>query len=113
MRHDASHGNHGCFRRRGEERPMSCRLRREAPAAGERRLRRGPGPAANDPLAGIACEGWLMSVRAMFEPNSPDEPYVFETGFAHDADLVGAFEAPSLSAGLAGTGPRGGGGWGP
>jgi len=39
----------------------------------------------------------------LFFSNSPDEPYVFETGFAHDADLVGAFEAPSLSAALAGT----------
>ena len=44
-----------------------------------------------------------MSVRAMFEPNAPAEPYVFDTGFAHDADMVGAFEAPSLSAALAGT----------
>jgi hypothetical protein len=54
-------------------------------------------------LQALHAEGWLMFVRAMFEPNSPDEPYVFETGFAHDADLVGAFEAPSLSAALAGT----------
>ena len=44
-----------------------------------------------------------MSVRAMFEPNAQAEPYVFDTGFAHDADMVGAFEAPSLSAALAGT----------
>jgi hypothetical protein len=44
-----------------------------------------------------------MSVRAMFEPNARAEPTVFDTGFAHDADLVGAFEAPSLSAALAGT----------
>ena len=44
-----------------------------------------------------------MSVRAMFEPNAPAEPYAFDTGFAHDADMVGAFEAPSISAALAGT----------
>ena len=44
-----------------------------------------------------------MSVRTMFEPNAWCEPYVFDTGFAHDADMVGAFEAPSLSAALAGT----------
>jgi hypothetical protein len=51
----------------------------------------------------LQAERWLMSVRAMFEPNAPAEPFVFETGFAHDADMVGAFEAPSLSAALAGT----------
>ncbi|HEY5207325.1 MAG TPA: hypothetical protein VIJ63_22405, partial [Roseiarcus sp.] len=51
----------------------------------------------------LQAEGWLTSVRAMFEPHAPAEPYVFDTGFAHDADMVGAFEAPSLSAALAGT----------
>ena len=56
-----------------------------------------------DLLRALQAEGWLMSVRAMFEPNASVEPYVFDTGFAHDADMVGAFEAPSLSAALAGT----------
>jgi hypothetical protein len=56
-----------------------------------------------DLLRTLQAEGWLMSVRAMFELNAPAESYVFETGFAHDADMVGAFEAPSLSAALAGT----------
>src|ERR1700722_1102987 len=54
-------------------------------------------------LQALQAEGWLMSARAMFEPNARAEPTVFDTGFAHDADLVGAFEAPSLSAALAGT----------
>ncbi|HEY6733896.1 MAG TPA: hypothetical protein VI256_08870, partial [Roseiarcus sp.] len=56
-----------------------------------------------DLLRALQAEGWLMSVRAMFEPNASSEPYVFDTGFAHDADMVGAFEAPSLSAARAGT----------
>ncbi len=54
-------------------------------------------------LQTLQVEGWLMSVRAMFEPDAPGEPYVFDTGFAHDVDMVGAFEAPSLSSALAGT----------
>jgi hypothetical protein len=54
-------------------------------------------------LQTLQAEGWLMSVRAMFEPEASAEPSVFDTGFAHDADVVGAFEAPSLSAALAGT----------
>jgi hypothetical protein len=56
-----------------------------------------------DLLRALPAEGWLMSVRAMFEPNASSEPYVFDTGFAHDVDIVGAFEAPSLSAALVGT----------
>jgi hypothetical protein len=54
-------------------------------------------------LGALQAEGWTMSARAMFEPNAPKEPYVFDSGFAHDANMVGAFEAPSLSAALAGT----------
>jgi hypothetical protein len=55
-----------------------------------------------DILQTLQAEGWLMSVRAMFDrPDGSVE--AFDTGFAHDADMVGAFEAPSLSAGLAGT----------
>jgi hypothetical protein len=57
----------------------------------------------NSLLRTLQGEGWLMSVRAMFEPNSKGEPYVFDTGFVHDTDMVGAFEAPSISAALVGT----------
>jgi hypothetical protein len=56
-----------------------------------------------DLLQTLKTEGWITSIRAMFEPNAATEPCVFDTGFAHDADMVGAFEAPSLSAALAGT----------
>ena len=55
-----------------------------------------------DLLRALQGEGWLMSVRAMFEPNANAEPSAFDCGFAHDADMMGAFEAPSLSAALAG-----------
>jgi hypothetical protein len=34
---------------------------------------------------------------------SADGAWVYATGFAHDADIVGAFEAPSVGAALAGT----------
>src|SRR5579863_75890 len=56
-----------------------------------------------DLLQTLKAEGWLMSVRAMFEPNAAAEASAFDCGFAHDADMIGAFEAPSLSAALAGT----------
>jgi hypothetical protein len=55
-----------------------------------------------DLLRALQGEGWLMSVRAMFEPNAAAEAFAFDCGFAHDADMMGAFEAPSLSAALAG-----------
>jgi hypothetical protein len=54
-------------------------------------------------LRTLQAEGWLMSVRAMFDPETRTEPSAFDAGFAHAVDMVGAFEAPSLSAALAGT----------
>jgi hypothetical protein len=42
-----------------------------------------------------ARSGWRTSVAAMFD--DVNVPTVYETGFAHDVDIVGAFEAPSLS----------------
>lgn len=53
-------------------------------------------------LQELAAEGWRLSVRAMFDADI-SEPAAFETGFAHGVDIVGAFEAPSLSAALSGT----------
>jgi hypothetical protein len=50
-------------------------------------------------LQTLQAEGWMMSVRAMFEPDAPGEPYVFDTGFAHDVDIVGAFEGAFLIGG--------------
>jgi hypothetical protein len=57
----------------------------------------------SDVLRTLQDEGWLTSARGMFDPKELAETVVLDTGFAHDADLVGAFEAPSLSAALAGT----------
>ena len=34
-----------------------------------------------DLLQTLQAEGWLMSVRAMFEPNAPGEPYCLRHGF--------------------------------
>jgi hypothetical protein len=67
------------------------------PSAREQSLR------LTDLLRALQAEGWLMSVRAMFEPNGAAEASAFDCGFAHDVDMMGAFEAPSLAAALAGT----------
>ena len=67
-------------------------------AFGERESR-----SLQDFLKTLQAEGWMVSMRAMFGSDAPAEAFVFDAGFAHDADLVGAFEAPSLSAALAGT----------
>ena len=54
-------------------------------------------------LRDLHAEDWRLSVRAMFDPDGSVEPMAFDTGFAHAVDFAGAFEAPSLSAALAGT----------
>lgn len=52
-------------------------------------------------LEALDAEGWRLGVRAMFEPGIA--PEVFDTGFAHDVDCIGIFEAPGLSEALEGT----------
>jgi hypothetical protein len=54
-------------------------------------------------LRSLQEEGWLLSVRAMFDPQGNARPFAFDTGFAHDVDVAGAFEAPSISDALLGT----------
>jgi hypothetical protein len=54
-------------------------------------------------IAALADEGWLLSVSRMVDESAADVPSAFDTGFAHDVDVAGVFEAPSLSAALAGT----------
>jgi hypothetical protein len=54
-------------------------------------------------LRSLQEEGWLLSVRAMFDPQGNAQPFAFDTGFAHDIDVAGAFEAPSISEALLGT----------
>ncbi|WP_158780394.1 hypothetical protein [Pantoea sp. BAV 3049] len=54
-------------------------------------------------LAQLSEEGWLLSFRAMFTPESAATPMAMDSGFAHPWDISGAFEAPTLSAAIAGT----------
>ncbi len=54
-------------------------------------------------LRSLQAEDWRLSVRSMLDPEGGAEPMGFDTGFAHAMDFAGAFEAPSLSAALAGT----------
>jgi hypothetical protein len=54
-------------------------------------------------LGELAAEGWLLSLRAMVDSSGKVEPTAFEMGFAHDADVVGVFEAPTIDAALQGT----------
>ncbi len=54
-------------------------------------------------LRSLQAEDWRLSVCAMFDPDGGAEPAAFDTGFAHAVDFAGAFEAPSVSAALAGT----------
>jgi hypothetical protein len=54
-------------------------------------------------LGALEAEDWRLSLHAMIEPSSQAEPTAFDTGFAHDADMVGVFEAPTISAALLGT----------
>ena len=54
-------------------------------------------------LRALQREGWQLSVRAMFDPAGDHAPAAYDTGFAHEFDIAGAFEAPGLAAALAGT----------
>ncbi|WP_413741030.1 hypothetical protein ACL2XO_15965 [Sodalis sp. RH15] len=63
-------------------------------------------------LEQLRDEGWLLSFRAMFDPQSNVRPMALDSGFAHPWDLSGAFEAPGLSAALAGTVRLEQAGWG-
>jgi hypothetical protein len=54
-------------------------------------------------LGELDAEGWFLSLRAMVDPAEKAEPTAFDAGFAHDADIVGVFEAPTMSAALEGT----------
>jgi hypothetical protein len=53
--------------------------------------------------------GWRLSVSAMFTGSGA--PTVYRTGFAHDVDLVGAFEAPTLGAAFDGIAALEAAGW--
>lgn len=48
----------------------------------------------------LASSGWSLSVGHMF--GEANDPKAYATGFAHDVDFVGAFEAPDRDSALAG-----------
>lgn len=45
--------------------------------------------------------GWSLSARQMWTDES-DGPWAYATGFAHDTDIVGVFEAPTIAVALEG-----------
>jgi len=51
----------------------------------------------------LADEGWRLSLRQIFDPQAGNEPCGLETGFAHDHDFAGVFEAPDAHAAMEGT----------
>lgn len=54
-------------------------------------------------LASLADEGWDLSIKRMVDPTTAREAFVLDTGFAHDIDFAGVFEAPSMSEAMRGT----------
>jgi hypothetical protein len=54
-------------------------------------------------LTQLRTEGWSLSVGTMLDPDRGHTPIGYATGFAHDVDLGGLFEAPSIAAAVAGT----------
>lgn len=58
----------------------------------------------------LAADGWSLSVRHMF--GGSNVPACYATGFAHDVDFVGAFEAPDSRQALQGTVALEEAGWG-
>ncbi|KRB30933.1 hypothetical protein ASD99_21185 [Mesorhizobium sp. Root695] len=54
-------------------------------------------------LKQLEREDWHLSIRKMFDAHASPNAFVLDTGFAHDVDIAGVFEAPSLAAALRGT----------
>lgn len=54
-------------------------------------------------LTRLRAEGWSLSVGTMLDPEPGHTPIGYATGFAHDVDFGGLFEAPSIAAAVAGT----------
>jgi len=54
-------------------------------------------------LEELAAEGWILSQRRVFDAAAPNRPVALDTGFTHDHDIAGLFEAPDLDAALRGT----------
>ena len=79
---------------------FTCRERPGRPAAA---------PRVWSAVTALAEAGWRLSVSAMFTGGGAPEAY--RTGFAHDVDLVGAFEAPGLAAAFDGIAALEAAGW--
>lgn len=62
-------------------------------------------------LERLRDEGWTLSVDGILGDADMDVPSAYATGFTHDVDLVGMFEAPSFSAACDGTRRLGEAGW--
>ena len=61
-------------------------------------------------LDALSVEGWLLSARAMF--GAPDAgAWAYDSGFAHDVDIAGVFDAPSPAAALSGIAELESSGW--
>lgn len=77
------------------------------------RLRPNPDPARQQAVwhqvLALKKAGWRTSVAEMFSADS--DVTVYQAGFAHDVDLVGAFEAPSLEQAHAGIDDLESAGW--
>ncbi|MEU3270967.1 hypothetical protein ABZ639_08965 [Saccharomonospora sp. NPDC006951] len=80
--------------------------------------RTGRGPVDREASRGVLAEldrlrgeGWSLSVDAILGEGNAQGPQAFETGFTHDRDLAGMFEAPSLDAAHEGIGALELAGW--
>jgi hypothetical protein len=91
------------LRRNRVERTLHHRLPREAAFGAIGGFPLSPAGQGPRPLRSLRNEGWLLSVRAMFDPQGNAESVLFDTGFAHDIDAAGALEAPSISDASMGT----------
>ena len=54
-------------------------------------------------LSELAEEGWTLALRRVFDPSAANTPMGLDTGFTHEHDLAGVFEAPSIEAAIRGT----------
>lgn len=54
-------------------------------------------------LGRLEDEGWRLSIGRMIDDTAPNGASALDSGFAHEIDIAGVFEAPSLAAALLGT----------
>jgi len=61
-------------------------------------------------LDALSAEGWVLSARAMF--GTPEAgAWAYDSGFAHDIDVAGVFDAPSPATALSGIAALESSGW--